>query len=304
MGALLLALTLAWPAAAGLPKRPSADRIGDYAAVLTPKGRARLRAIADDLDRHTGAELAVATVRSLDGRDVADYANRLFRAWGVGKKDKDNGILILLCPSERKSRIEVGYGLEPWLTDAEAGRILKDEMRPAFQAGRFEEGLLIGASRIGAALTRAPSRGEGSASRPPFKLGLGPALLLASFILVGWFIGGCALGGQGIERWIVLVAGGGLGGPPLLVGLVLVGRWFFLLGGLAALAGWLGLRTGRRHPHMFKVTDAGRRSYGPSEVSGPTPDSSSDSSSSSSDSDSGGDFGGGSSGGGGASDSW
>src|SRR5206468_7318521 len=118
-----------------LPARPGSGRILDEPGVLSPAGRERVRALSEDLERRTGAQLAVAVVFSLQGLDPADYANRLFRSWGIGRRGFDDGVLLLVCPDERKSRIETGYGVEHKLTDAQSGRILKDELRPYFQAG-------------------------------------------------------------------------------------------------------------------------------------------------------------------------
>src|SRR5262249_17021891 len=100
---VLLALPI-WIAAA-LP-RPSGYVI-DFAGVLDASARDELMSIARDLERQTTAEMAIATVSSLDGMSVEEYANRLFHDWGIGKKAADNGVLVLVAPSERKMRIEV-----------------------------------------------------------------------------------------------------------------------------------------------------------------------------------------------------
>ncbi len=90
----------------------------------------------------------MATVPSLDGYDISDYGYRLGRAWGIGEKDKNNGAILLVAPNERRVRIEVGFGLEPVLTDALSGRIIRDAITPRFKAGDYPGGISAGVDEI------------------------------------------------------------------------------------------------------------------------------------------------------------
>jgi uncharacterized protein len=123
---LLLFATLAAHAQkpAELPK-PS-DYVSDYAGVMDAPTREKLNLLAGEVEQKTGAQVAVVTVKSLEGEEAAQYANELFKQWGVGGKKDDRGVLILLAPNDRKYWTEVGYGLEPILNDAKVGGIGRD----------------------------------------------------------------------------------------------------------------------------------------------------------------------------------
>lgn len=105
-------------------------------------------------------QVVVVTVPSLGGRDIADYANRLGRAWGIGTAENDNGVLLVVAPNERDVRIEVGYGLEGALTDALAANIVRREILPAFREGDYAGGIDAGTGAILAAI-------EGEYAAPP-----------------------------------------------------------------------------------------------------------------------------------------
>ena len=99
-------------------------------------------------EEKTGIEIAVVTVEDFDGFSIERYANDLFTDWGIGKKEKDNGVLILVSVKQRKARIEVGYGLEEFLPDAFVGNILDYYMKPAFKEGSYLEGINNGVDEI------------------------------------------------------------------------------------------------------------------------------------------------------------
>jgi uncharacterized protein len=117
--------------------------INDYVGVLSSEEKARLNALADLLWEKTGTSLAVAIIETTGGEPIDMYGVKLFEKWGVGLKDKDKGLLLVVAVNDGKSRIEVGYGLEPVITDARAGRCL-DEMVPYFREGRYGEGIYRG----------------------------------------------------------------------------------------------------------------------------------------------------------------
>jgi uncharacterized protein len=302
--ALLLAAVLAVPAAAALPDRPASGRVLDQTGSISESGRARIQAVSDELESRTGAELAVAVVQTLDGMDPADYANRLFKAWGVGKKGQDNGVLILVSPADRKSRIEVGYGLEAKLPDIVAGRLLKDELRPYFQDGRFEDGVLFGARRIDEIVSGSPASGEAPPRpRPQSSNNASPWFLipfLAIFVVLGASAVGAALGARNAASFFLLIWGGLFGGIPMFMAYAAMkGGGFSFLAAVWAASALAGFRYGSKHPDAFKSSGRGGStggwSSGGSDFGGGW---------SGGDSGGGSDFGGGSSGGGGASDSW
>jgi uncharacterized protein len=122
--------------------------VSDFAGMIPSNTAGQLRTLAQDLERKTGAELAVVTVPDLGGENLETYAVDLFEKWGIGKKGKDNGVLILVAKAERKIRIEVGYGLEGIIPDGRAGDIIREQIEPAFKAGDFGAGLLLGAVAV------------------------------------------------------------------------------------------------------------------------------------------------------------
>lgn len=122
--------------------------VSDFARVIDGGTRQRLEAYCGVVERSTGAQIALVTIPSLEGEPIEDVANTIFRAWGVGQKGKDEGILLLLAIRDRRSRLEVGYGLEPILPDGLDGSILR-EMRPALRQQRYGEALLAAADTIG-----------------------------------------------------------------------------------------------------------------------------------------------------------
>jgi len=114
--------------------------VNDYARVIDSQYRTRISTLAAEVKEKTGAELAVVTVRSLDGMGIEDYAADLFKEWGIGQRGKDNGILFLVAVDERRLRIEVGYGLEPIIPDGLAGEMRDRYMVPDLQNGNYGRG--------------------------------------------------------------------------------------------------------------------------------------------------------------------
>jgi uncharacterized protein len=149
-GILLVAFVLAPILLGGcsktLPK--PVGRINDFAAILDDPTERQLDALLDALEKQTTAEVAVATVSSLEGLSLEEYANTLFNQWGVGQKGKDNGVLVVVVPRQRQMRIEVGYGLEGVLPDGLAGEIIRNDFGPRFKQGDYNAGLVAGVTRI------------------------------------------------------------------------------------------------------------------------------------------------------------
>ena len=147
---LLLSLTFAataqnFPALSG--------RIVDAAGIIPATSVAAIEPKLADLEAKSGIQLVVATVKSLDGQEIEPYANALFRAWKLGEKTRNNGVLLLVAPNEHKLRIEVGYGLEGTLTDALAKIVISNAIAPRFKAGDFGGGIERGVEDIITILT-------------------------------------------------------------------------------------------------------------------------------------------------------
>ena len=134
IAALLLALfALAAPAPAQTFPQNNGSPVVDQAGILTPEQQADLKSKAQALYTQTGRAFAVATVKSLEGYPVDDYAYRLGRAWGLGEKEKDNGVLLLVAPNDRKVSIATGYGAGAYMTDAMSGIIIREDILPHFK---------------------------------------------------------------------------------------------------------------------------------------------------------------------------
>ncbi len=192
---LLAAMLLSAISSAALEVPFLSGRVTDNAEVLNDGTR---RSITERLKAHeerTGDQIAVLTVPSLEGENIEEYAVKVFESWKLGKKGKDNGVLIIVAPKDRRMRIEVGYGLEGTLTDLAAGRIVRNVMTPRFKTGDYNGGIDAGVQAILDLLEKgeAPS-GEGSAG------GVGktssglhiepPDMSLTERILIGAFIFG------------------------------------------------------------------------------------------------------------------
>ncbi|MCX6004655.1 MAG: TPM domain-containing protein [Chloroflexi bacterium] len=122
--------------------------VNDYANLLSMQSKTQLEAQLTQLEKDTTAEVAVVTVKSLEGDYIEDYAVKLFEKWKIGKKDKNNGVLFLVALDDRKMRIEVGYGLEPVITDGRAGRIRDEDVIPRFKQNDYEGGIVAGVNSI------------------------------------------------------------------------------------------------------------------------------------------------------------
>ncbi|HLD39965.1 MAG TPA: TPM domain-containing protein [Candidatus Nanoarchaeia archaeon] len=115
--------------------------VSDYANILDENSEAQINALAEEIERNSTVEVAVLTIPSLDGGDIDQFAVETFHDWGVGKKDVNNGLLMVIAVEDREWRIEVGYGLEPIITDAMAGRIGRANFVDHFRAGNYGEGI-------------------------------------------------------------------------------------------------------------------------------------------------------------------
>lgn len=308
-GALLVALTLCtfisslcW----GIPARPQ-GWVSDFAGILSQQTTSQINAICAEVKSTTGAEIAVVTVNSLEGMEIEEYAVRLFSQWGIGERDKDNGVLLLIAPNERKARIEVGYGLEPIITDGRAGEILRGVVLPYFRQGDYNQGVLEGSRALAALITGrefAPLRPVPASPSPqqaPWVAKIGLIIFLALFIAIGFFTLGYALSGKG--RGFLRLWGSGFGGIPLAMGFAfsqLMRFPVYILPAWAILMLVLGMRYGNK---LITKAQAAGVTFGPGWIGYAGGGFGGRGAGFGGGSSFGG-FGGGSSGGGGASGSW
>ena len=124
-----------------LPKPTQDIYVVDRAKIVSESDRQNILALGHDMNQRFGAQLVVVTMDTLDGSDIREYSNKLFRSWGIGSKEKNNGVLMLIAKNDRKFRIEVGYGLEGRITDGYAGSVL-DGMKPDFKKGNYSPAIM------------------------------------------------------------------------------------------------------------------------------------------------------------------
>ena len=179
---------------------------------------AKEQALADKLaalERDTTDQLVVVTVPDLQGYEIEDYGYRLGRAWGIGQASRNNGVLLIIAPNERKVRIEVGYGLEGVLTDALSALIIQNDILPAFRDGSYERGIEQGVDAIDRQLRLDPAEAQARAAvaeRPKSSLPVGAAVIIALIfgLLLLRLIGGGARGrrrpGSGIGPILIWAA--------------------------------------------------------------------------------------------------
>src|SRR5713226_3638098 len=128
--------------------------VSDFAHALDDQSRAQLEAYCGRVEQVTGVQMAIVTLDSLDGQPIEDVANTLYRKWGVGKKGKDEGIMLLAAIKDHKDRIEVGYGLEPILPDGFVGGVLR-EARPLLRQGAYGQGVFAATEEMGSRIAAA-----------------------------------------------------------------------------------------------------------------------------------------------------
>jgi uncharacterized protein len=225
MGKCLLALSLlflAWSSMAPAEKVQDlpapTNYVNDFAGVLSPETQTSLNALCAQVDRLAHAQIAVVTIKSLDGEPIENFATALEDKWKVGKKGTDRGLLLIFAANDRKYRIEVGYGLEGILPDGRVGDIGR-QMVPYLRQNNYDAAVTLAVRQIagviaadaGVTLSTGARRGYAPAPQPkPLTLGqvvvLGIILLLVIFFLA-------RLGGSGLLGFLIgMFLGGGGGG--------------------------------------------------------------------------------------------
>ncbi|MBA4010803.1 MAG: methanol dehydrogenase [Phenylobacterium sp.] len=195
---------------------PLTGRVVDNANILSPQTEAQLTTELANLEAQTGRQLVVATLPDLQGYEIEDYGYQLLRTWGIGSKERNDGAVLIVAPSDRKVRIEVGYGLEPVLTDALSSLIINQRIIPAFKEGRLEEGVVDGTQAIVQQLSLPDDEARAAVAkaqeRPQSEGGVSVGTIIVIFIIF-WLLSG-VFGGRrrGSLWWLPLILGSGGGG--------------------------------------------------------------------------------------------
>ncbi|HZI89898.1 MAG TPA: TPM domain-containing protein, partial [Candidatus Polarisedimenticolia bacterium] len=178
----------------------------DLAGILDTASRDSIDALAQEVKEKTGAEIAVVTTPDLGGEEIDPAAEELYKAWGIGSKSKDEGVLILLAQKERRVRIEVGYGLEGILPDGLCGSIIRRVMGPDLGQDRFGPGLLQGTRAVAGVIARdrgvtitgaLPSPAEEDRSTPG-----GPRTVFMIALFVAWILSAILRRGSRRRGWM------------------------------------------------------------------------------------------------------
>jgi len=172
--------------------------VNDFAGLFTSEQKQNLETKLSNFEKETTNEISVVTIPSLQGDTIENFAVELFEDWGIGKKDKDNGVLILIARDDRRMRIEVGYGLEGYLTDAQSFWIINNIMRPNFQQEDYYGGIDGAVGKIIAATKgeEMPTSDSEETERIPYGafVALIPILLIWLGSILGrsksWWFGG------------------------------------------------------------------------------------------------------------------
>jgi uncharacterized protein len=198
------------------PKFPAlTGRVVDDAHILSDATRDSLSGKLAALEAKTSRQLIVVTIPSLGGYDISDYGYQLGRAWGIGQKKLNNGVLFIVAPTEHKTRIEVGYGLEPILTDALSSVIIQTQVLPKFRSGDFNGGVVAGADALIQQLSLETSEAEkrAAAAEQQQSQGNDSGGGLVGFLIILFIFIAIArvFGGWGLLPFLFM-GGGGRGG--------------------------------------------------------------------------------------------
>lgn len=160
--------------------------VNDFAGVLTADQKNTLEQNLTDISNKTGDQIAVVTVKDLGGDTVENIAVKLFEQWKIGQKGKDNGVLLLIAINDRRLKIEVGYGLEPVLTDARSGDIIRNVITPKFKQGDYYGGITDGVNAIEKTITNPSENIPSEPTSVPDAAGKAWGILVGLGIF-GWF---------------------------------------------------------------------------------------------------------------------
>ncbi len=200
--------------------------VNDFASMFSAVQKTALESKLSEFQKQSTNEIAVVTIKSLGGDTIENYAVKLFAEWGIGKKGKDNGALLLIALDDRQMRIEVGYGLEPYLTDAESFHIIHDILTPAFQKSNFYDGVNQAVDRMEAVTSGEVAPASKTADASSWLSFVNPRILFIFFGLLIYF-------GSLLARSKSWWAGGVVGG---IFGIIIGFLTTFVYTGIIALA--------------------------------------------------------------------
>ena len=205
LAAIFVGLCLILPAAAAPTFPALSGRVVDGADILSPATEADLTQKLAALESKTSRQLVIVTLPSLQGYEISDYGYQLLRHWGIGQKKLNNGVLFIVAPKEHATRIEVGYGLEPILTDALSSVIIQAQALPHFRRNDFDSGVTAAANALIQQLSLERSEAEARAAAAAKQVQNGQGDDLPGWLVLLIFLG--------IFGFIFFQSGGG-GGPP------------------------------------------------------------------------------------------
>jgi uncharacterized protein len=217
LAAIFALLCFIAPAAAA-PNFPAlTGRVVDGANILSEQTKEDLTGKLAALEQKTSRQLVVVTIPSLQGYEISDYGYQLGRAWGIGQAKLNNGILLIVAPTEHKVRIEVGYGLEPIVTDALSSVIIQTQVLPKFRSGDFNGGVEAGVDALIQQLSLDTSEAEkraAAAEQQGQQGDSGGGGGLTGFIILLFIFIAIArvFGGWGLLPFLFMGGGGGRGG--------------------------------------------------------------------------------------------
>jgi len=204
LAALFVILCLFTPAMAAPTFPTLTGRVVDEANILSPATEADLTQKLAALESKTSRQLVIVTLPSLQGYEISDYGYQLGRAWGIGQKKLNNGVLFIVAPKEHATRIEVGYGLEPILTDALSSVIIQTQALPHFRRNDFDSGVTAAANALIQQLSLERSEAEARAAAAAKQVQNRQGEDLPGWLVLLIFLG--------IFGFIFFQSGGG--GPP------------------------------------------------------------------------------------------
>ncbi len=205
--------------------------VNDFGSLYSSQFKSQMETDLTAFEKQTDGEITVVTIKSLEGMDLENYAVGLFEKWKIGKKGRDNGLLLLISKEDRKIRIEVGYGLEPYITDGRAGEIIRNQMTPEFKKENYEGGTLNAVNQIKLYISSqdvAPMTTSNSSNNSEDSFWL---VMVALFILYSLITYIASYLGRTKEVWPGAVIGtvlGGIGGLLLKSTVVIIAGAVFI----------------------------------------------------------------------------
>ncbi|MFV2072251.1 MAG: YgcG family protein [Thermoanaerobaculales bacterium] len=180
-----------------------AGRVNDLAGLLSEGAKARIEERLGRLEEQTGAQVAVLTIPTLEGDPIEDFSVRVVETWKLGREGEDDGVLVLIVRDDRRMRIEVGYGLEAALTDAQSRRIIDGLMTPRFREGDFDGGVEAAVGAISGAILGEPGAIPEESPQRSGQRGRSNPGALIFFLIFGLPFINAALSSRGAAGWFM-----------------------------------------------------------------------------------------------------